>query len=175
MARIIQLEAYNPSWSSQFQEEAGELKRLLPDRILAIHHIGSTAIKGIFAKPTIDILPVVSHIEEVDEVQETLRSNGYQPMGENGIPGRRYFIKGTPEKHLVHIHFFQDGHSEIKRHLLFVHYLNAHPAEAQAYSKLKQELAVQYRLDPESYSQAKTAFIQSIDRKALAWNPLGNR
>ena len=175
MPRIIELEVYNPSWPSQFQEEAATLERLIPGRIITTYHIGSTAIKGIYAKPTIDILPVVNSIEEIDDCQEILRSNGYEPLGENGIPGRRYFIKRKQEEHLVHIHFFQRGHSEIERHLLFVAYLNAHPGDADAYSKLKQELAVQYQLDPQGYNQAKTAFIQSIDRKALAWKSPGNQ
>lgn len=169
MPRMIELEPYNRNWASLFQKESNQLERLLPGQIIAVHHVGSTAIKDIYAKPTIDVLPVVQQIELIDGFQETLRSSGYLPLGENGIPGRRYFIKGTPEKHLVHVHMFQGGHPEIERHLLFVDYLNAHPHDAAAYSRLKQELAVQYRQDPQGYSQAKTEFIQSIDRKARAW------
>jgi GrpB-like predicted nucleotidyltransferase (UPF0157 family) len=169
MPRIVELEPYNPTWPSLFQKESDQFERLLPGQIIAVHHIGSTAIKDICAKPTIDLLPVVRQIEMIDGCQESLRSSGYLPMGENGIPGRRYFTKGTPEKHSVHVHIFQSGHPEIERHLLFVDYLNAHPHDAAAYSRLKQELAVQYRLDPQGYSQAKTAFIQSIDRKAHDW------
>jgi len=55
------------------------LKHLLPGQITAIHHIGSTAIRGIYAKPTIDLLPVVTHIGEIDDCQEVLSSNGYLP------------------------------------------------------------------------------------------------
>lgn len=57
----------------------------MKDEIVQIHHIGSTAIKGIYAKPVIDILVEVENINNVDNYNEEMKSLGYIPKGEYGI------------------------------------------------------------------------------------------
>ena len=134
--------------------------------------MGSTAVPGLAAKPIIDILPVVRHIEHMDSLAGEMEKLGYQAMGEFGIPGRRYFILAQGDTHIFHVHSFQQGDPEIDRHLDFVAYLSAHPEAARAYAELKQRLAVKYRDDPESYTLAKTDFIRSIESLAKSWRAL---
>jgi GrpB-like predicted nucleotidyltransferase (UPF0157 family) len=82
---------YDPCWPLDFERAAGEVITALAANLLAIHHIGSTSIPGIHAKPVIDILAVVLDLRAVDERTDAIRSLGYQVMGEFGIAGRRYF------------------------------------------------------------------------------------
>jgi GrpB-like predicted nucleotidyltransferase (UPF0157 family) len=94
---------------------------------------------------------------------------GYQPKGEFGIPGRRFFIKGNDSARTHHVHVFQTGDPEVERHLGFRDYMIAHPQEAQAYHRLKEELAQKFPEDIESYIEGKDGFIKEMNRKAKAW------
>jgi GrpB-like predicted nucleotidyltransferase (UPF0157 family)/predicted N-acetyltransferase YhbS len=167
--RHIRVVAYNPAWTLMFAEEAEKLRDALGDELVDIHHIGSTAVVGIHAKPVIDILPVVRDINQVDRRNPWMVSLGYAPRGENHIPGRRYFCKESDGERTHHVHVFQAGHPEIDRHVDFCAYLNAHPADAQRYVELKRALAAAFPHDIMGYNDGKTALIRELDAKAAAW------
>ena len=93
MARKVEVVPYDPSWPVLFQSEAGQLAAILGEEVVAIHHVGSTAIAGMSAKPTVDILVEVHHIAKIDGLSNAMRNLGYKPKGEFGIPGRRFFSK----------------------------------------------------------------------------------
>ena len=169
MSRTIEVVFYNPLWPDLFRQEARRISAILRGEIILIHHIGSTAIPVIKAKPVIDCLIEVARIEKVDEFNPNMIALGYEPRGENGIPGRRYFNKKLGDIHTHHLHIFQVGHPEIERHLDFRDYLRAHPADAQAYSRLKEELAQIFKHDPEAYTEGKSEFVRRIDRLAATW------
>ncbi len=169
MKRIVEIYPYNPAWAADYAAEAARLIPVFGHHLLAIHHIGSTAVPGLLAKPTIDILPVVDDISQIDALNPPMAALGYIAKGENGIPGRRYFRKGSDANHTHHIHVFQAGRPEIADHLNFRDYLRAHPDEAVAYGRLKTTLAAQFRADPPAYTNAKAEFIAEILRRAAAW------
>jgi GrpB-like predicted nucleotidyltransferase (UPF0157 family) len=170
MVRKVEVLPYNPDWRRQYTRLAQEIQQVLPEQVVRIHHIGSTAVPGLNAKPTIDLLPEVLSIEELDACRSLLEQLGYEGRGENGIPGRRYFVKLEGKKHLVHVHAFQVGDPQIRRHLDFRDYLIAHPEAARCYGDLKASLARRYPTDIDSYVTGKDAFIQEIDRKAREWS-----
>jgi len=163
--RKIELVPGNHNWRQAFEKEARKIEKIFPNQV-AIHHIGSTAIEGIKAKPVIDILLVVEDISIVDDCVKRMEGLGYIFRGENGLPGRRYFEKGYPV-HTHHLHVFERDSPEIERHLAFRDYLNNHPEEAQVYSALKEKLAAEYRTDPEGYTEAKGDFIRAVENKAM--------
>lgn len=169
MNRTIEVVPYNPAWPERFREEAEALLELFASLIVAIHHVGSTAIPGIVAKPIIDVLVVVRDLEQVDRHDKEMASRGYIPKGSFGIPGRRFFIKGTETERTHHVHVFARAHPAIRRHLAFRDYLRAHPVRARAYGRLKEELARTFRHDIEGYMAGKDAFIKTIEREAQAW------
>ena len=169
MTRTIEVAPYDPGWADQYRAEEEKLRRVFGDETVAIHHIGSTSIPGIKAKPIIDILVEVRDIERVDARNEAMTALGYEPKGEFGIPGRRFFIKGGEEHRSHHVHVYGNGHPEIARHLDFCDYLRAHPEDAHRYSALKEELAQQFRHDPTLYTEGKTEMIREVDEKARTW------
>ncbi len=169
MVRIVEVVPYRPEWKNQAQEEAARVTKAMGSNILAVHHIGSTAIPGIKAKPIIDLMVEVRDILEVDRANATMIGLGYEPRGEYGIPGRRYFVRREGERDTHHVHMYQQAHPEIVRHLNFQEYMVAHPQDAQAYSRLKEQLAQSFRYDPDNYTDSKTGFIRGIDQKALKW------
>lgn len=77
-----------------YEKEAKKLCNIFASEIIEIHHIGSTAVKGLTAKPIIDIMPVVKDIERVEDFNIAMIDIGYEAKGENGLPGRRFFQKG---------------------------------------------------------------------------------
>jgi GrpB-like predicted nucleotidyltransferase (UPF0157 family) len=160
----IVLEPHDPHWADLFDEEREALKRV-GRGILEIHHIGSTAIPGIAAKPIIDMLVVLEgHGDGLANV-EPMQRLGYEYRGEGGIAGRHYFRKGSPHTH--HVHMFEAGHPEVSRDLRFRDYLRAHADEARAYEALKRELAARFGSNTFLYCEAKQEFCERI--KGLAW------
>ena len=164
---MIELLPYDPSWPKEFEREAARLRTVLADLSIDLHHMGSTAVPGLVAKPVIDILGVIPDVEALDQRADAFRSLGYEVMGEYGIPGRRYFRKDDASGRRTHqLHAFADGSSEIVRHLDFRDYLRAHASTADAYGKLKQKLASECRGDMRCYSDGKTEFIRDVERRA---------
>ncbi len=136
MAQHIVVTDYNPLWAEEYRKEFALIKAVLGSLCTAIHHIGSTAVPSLKAKPVIDIMPVVSDIAAVDNLRGQFEAAGYEYLGEFGIAGRRYLRKGGDERtHQVHI-FGEENTREIERHLAVRDYLLCHPQYAAAYGEL---------------------------------------
>lgn len=176
MPTRILVVAHDPAWKLKFEFEAENIARVLGRVVAAIHHIGSTAIPGIHAKPIIDILLVVEEIRGLDDRIAAMERLGYESMGEYGIPGRRYFRKDDASGTRTHqVHAFSSGSPEIARHLAFRDYMIAHPTVAEAYSTLKERLARQHPDDREAYMDGKDPFIKEHEARALAWRGADTR
>jgi GrpB-like predicted nucleotidyltransferase (UPF0157 family) len=164
--RNIRVVPHDPAWASAFREEEAVLRPVFGGIWVRAHHIGSTSIPGIPAKPIIDILLEVTSIEAVDPLNEKMAELGYRPKGEYGIPGRRYFPKGESDSRTHHLHVFGAGHPRVRDHLEFRDYLIAHPDEADEYGRLKERLAEEFRHDIEGYMAGKDGFIKDVIAKA---------
>ena len=161
---------HGPRWRDAFAAETRHISAALGANAVAIHHIGSTAIPDIHAKPVIDLLVEVADVAELDARSSAMQSLGYEVMGEYGIPGRRYFRKDDQHGIRTHqIHAFRAGSAEAERHLAFRDYMLAHPAHARAYGELKRKLAEEYPHDMDGYIDGKDGFIKEMDRRAADW------
>jgi GrpB-like predicted nucleotidyltransferase (UPF0157 family) len=167
--RFIKVVPYDPNWVLLFEKEAQDLANVFGDLLAAIHHIGSTSVPGLMAKPVIDIMPVVHNIEKVDTINASMLELGYIPKGEMGITGRRFFIKPAETERTHHVHSFQSGRAEVLRHLAFRDYLITHPLEAAVYGELKRQLAQRYPEDIIGYMDGKDSWIKATEQKAIVW------
>ncbi|MBT9316203.1 GrpB family protein [Leptothoe spongobia] len=166
----VQVVPHNPIWRSLFAQEAHQLSTALGAMAKEIHHIGSTAIPDIYAKPIVDLLVIVEDISAVDTKSSEMILLGYEVMDEYGIVGRRYFRKAnTNGVRTHHVHAFEIDAEPVKRHLLFRDYLIAHPEAAQQYSDLKRKLAKQYPIDSRAYTAGKDKFVIDIVLAAESW------
>lgn len=161
---------YDPAWATEFDRESPRVASALGDNVVEIHHIGSTAIPGIYAKPIIDLLVGVRNLDAVDARGSAMADLGYEGLGEFGIPGRRYFRKNDEHglrSHQVHV-FVRDS-PDMDRHLAFRDYMRAHPDTAEEYSNLKRKVAARHPDDIFGYMEGKDAFIKEVEAKAIAW------
>jgi GrpB-like predicted nucleotidyltransferase (UPF0157 family) len=159
---------YQDSWGGQFDAEAGILSNAIRLFKPNIHHIGSTSIVGLAAKPIIDILIEVDDVGSLDDHSELLKAVGYHGRGENGIRGRRYFEKGDDDR-TYQIHAFNRGSMGVIRHLAFRDYLRHHPQIAHEYVTLKKEVASTCNNDIDLYCDGKNQFIQEHEKLAIEW------
>jgi GrpB-like predicted nucleotidyltransferase (UPF0157 family) len=171
--RKVEVVPPDPKWQEMFKAESNRVRDALGENVVAVHHIGSTAILRIYAKPIIDLLVETKDITKVDGQDTSMESLGYEVMGEFGISGRRYFRKDNQEGiRTHHIHIFTVGSDQVKRHLAFRDYMIAHPENAQNYSELKRSLARKYPTNIDGYMDGKDEFIRDIDKKATQWQVL---
>lgn len=97
---------------------------------------------------------------------------GYTPRGENGIAGRRYYIKGNGDR-THHVHAFTTGSEQAIRHLAFRDYLRKHQGVAQQYAAIKRQAAEDRRQNPAAYGRLKNEFVQRHEQLALIWLTAG--
>ena len=166
--RQVIVTPYQASWPEAFQEAKEQLEKIFGDRLLAVHHIGSTAVPGLSAKPILDILPVVDSLDGIEAFDAAMEQIGYEAKGEFGMPGRRYYRKGGDAR-THHIHLYASGNPEIIRHVVFRDYLREHPQEVEAYSTIKEQLARQFPEDISAYIAGKDSFVKAMEQRALAW------
>lgn len=167
----VQLEAHDPGWALQAAREAERLRAAVGETLLDVHHIGSTAIAGIVAKPILDLLPVFESLDALDALRDLFEGLGYDWRGEYGLPGRRYCTRSEPAtgRRLVHAHCYAAGDPEIARHLAFCSYLQTHQDVARAYESEKLRCRALHSRDSGAYSEAKNDWIQPVQATALTW------
>jgi GrpB-like predicted nucleotidyltransferase (UPF0157 family) len=166
----VELVDYDPRWPVLFDEEAKRLRAVLdPSLILGLEHFGSTAVPDLSAKPIIDILIAVRSLADARaSFVEPLRSLDYIYWAENPKTDRLFFVKGMPpfgSRRTHHVHV-TEPHGEMWQRLAFRDYLRAHPEEAGTYQRLKRRLAAEHRSDREAYTEAKSAYVERVMRKA---------
>ena len=168
MRQHITVVDHQPLWEKKYQEESRLIQDILTDNCIAVYHIGSTSVKGLAAKPIIDMMVAVRSLEQVDRVAKSFLNIGSEYLGEFGMPGRRYLRKGGVERtHQIHI-FQMDDWYNIGRHLAFRHYMRTHEKERTEYAKLKIELAQKFPDDIDGYCDGKESFVREIEKRALS-------
>lgn len=165
--KTIEVVPYDSNWPKQFEVQANALKDGLGKNLMAIHHVGSTAVPGLVAKPKIDIIAVVS---DPEASIEQLKAIGYNYRGEYNIPMHYGFTKrGDVE---VNLHVYEIDNPEIELNLSFRNYLRAHPDALNDYAKLKLGLLEKQESFEKNnsmftgYNLGKNHFIQKLLQKA---------
>lgn len=164
----VVIESYNSEWPKVFKSEAFIIQQAIEPYITIIEHIGSTAVPGLAAKPIIDMLIGVKDLADAPHFIPPLQQLGYVyvPKHEVDLPERRYLYKQNNGEDTFHLHMVEPNSEFFRRHIAFRDYLRTHPEEVTVYASLKQKLAREFGSDRSGYTDAKTEFIQSIERKA---------
>ena len=166
MAKRVVVTPYNEAWVDDFKKIQGELSEALGNLALRIEHVGSTSVRGLSAKPIIDIDVAIKDMTIFDHVKEALAGIGYHHEGDLGIPGREAFkYEGKEHLRKHHLYVCPEDSPELHRHLKFRDYLRSHPEAVEAYGRIKEEGAALYPEDMDKYIAHKAPVIQSIYEK----------
>ena len=157
---------YDPRWALDFQIIRDPIREALGPLALGIEHVGSTSVRGLSAKPIIDLDVIIRDNTLLNDVIAALRKIGYEYEGDLGIAGREAF-KYTGQGNLPahHLYVCPKDSAELKRHLAFRNHLRTHPEAVRKYSRIKAEGAALYPYDIEKYIEHKTPFIEAIYRE----------
>ena len=169
MPSLYSFTDYSPAWPVEFDREAAQLRELLGEELVEVHHIGSTSVPGLAAKPIIDLLPLVRDIQYMDDCTPQMEAAGYRAWGEYGLAGRRYFTRDRGDVRTHNLHVYQAGDAAIARHLAFCAYLRSHPEACAEYERLKREVYALHSADIEAYNLGKDAWIKRLEPLALDW------
>ncbi len=165
----VLLVPYNPEWPDLAKMHSTRLS-VLGSVLVIVHHIGSTSVPGLAAKPIIDLMPLVSSLSDLDRERSRIETLGYGWHGELWIPGRRYCtLSDESGNRIVQLHFFTANSPHVTRHLAFRDYLRSHPEEMKDYEKEKQRARNLYPDDSHAYTDEKAAWVQTTETKALTW------
>jgi len=170
----ILLADYDPAWPAAFESERERLAELLGNWLRgSIEHIGSTAVPGLVARPTIDVAAAVASAEAADACVAPLAKRGWEHRGQYGDdPQRRYFVldrqgpQGT--ERVAELHLWILPAPGWNRHLAFRDLLRADPALREAYAAEKLRLVVEVAGDRAKYSEGKAPFIERALTRAPA-------
>lgn len=165
---MIGLAAPDPSWPAQAAAEADRWRRAVKG-LIAVHHIGSTSVPGLPAKPILDLMPVFAGADSADSARAAVEALGYEWMGALGLEGRRYcrrFDTRTGAR-LFHAHGYVQGHADIRRHLAFRDALLANGTLRAAYTSVKAACAARHPDLGAEYGACKSDWIDKAEARAL--------
>ncbi len=168
----ILLTEHKSCWGDWYEEEQQRIRRILHKYDLRIHHIGSTAVKHLWAKPIVDILMELSEYSSITDIKEQLVKGGYLCMSEKEnrvFLNRGYTDTGFAER-VFHVHVRFEGDND---ELYFRDFLRSHPSVAKEYEALKISLWKKYEHNRDAYTNAKSEFIRKYTELAKA--EYGNR
>ena len=160
----VELREYDASWADRFEEERQRLAGVFGRRIVGIEHIGSTSVPGLSAKPIVDVLVGLRELEVSEAEIAEMERQGYEYLGEHGLPGRLFFRKA---QRTHHVHVVEHGADHWERQLLFRDALRSDPEELRRYEAFKRNLAAQGH-PREVYTELKTPFIREVEARARA-------
>jgi GrpB-like predicted nucleotidyltransferase (UPF0157 family) len=162
MKNHIEVVPYDPNWPEMFSTEEAIIRTALSDNCVAIHHVGSTSVPGLAAKPKIDIVAVA---KDRKRAITDMEKAGYAHRGEWNIPLKYGFTKRGATSVNLHL-FFDENHPEIELNLKFRDYLRAHPDVCEQYTAIKMKI-----LEDETSQQISGNFpIYTIRKRAFIDN-----
>ncbi|GGP17080.1 GrpB family protein [Oceanobacillus neutriphilus] len=178
MEKKIEIVAYCAEWEDTFLELKSVLYQQIGDIVSAIEHVGSTSVKGLAAKPILDIDIIIEGYHVFPEAAARLQELGYFHEGDIGIEKREVF--GRRDRFVPwnknkrnwmehHLYVCPKESKELARHLAFRDYLRKHPGTADEYAQIKRRLA-KTAASREAYTIGKTAFIEGVLEKVFEDN-----
>ena len=164
----VEIVAYSPQWAGIFESERTAILERCRPWVMEVHHVGSTSVPGLAAKPILDIMPVVANPNDGESAIGPMTTLGYRYRGEHELPGRFYFDKIVSGRTVMHCHMYPQDHSDVRKLVAFRDRLRTRRKTTFEYERLKRELASKHRDDRVAYTDGKGEFIRETTDLALA-------
>ena len=160
----VMLSGWRETWAFSFSKEKERILASMREsqHDAAVRHVGSTSIKGMIAKPIIDILICPAKDTPLKEIVEDLQRIGYVSLGECGRPGRIFLSKGDMPDETFYIHLCYEDNQVAKDQLLFQKIEATNPVVRENYMRMKIQLAEQFPDDWEMYRNLKGLYVEGV-------------
>lgn len=160
------LRPYDPGWPPLYERESRRIRGTLAARVIELHHVGSTSVPGLAAKPIIDVLLVVADSADEAAWLPDLEAGGYRLVVREPDWHEHRVLKGPDTD--VNLHVFSPGAGEIRRMLAFRDHLRIDAGDRAAYLAAKADLAARTWAHVQDYADAKGEVVEAIIARALA-------
>lgn len=168
--RPFRVVEYDPNWPKLFAKYSKKVRPILGKNLLEIHHLGSTSIPGMFAKPNIDMYALVKSLAKVRTKYKAMKSIKFTGRGDYSNIGEEYFTLDTPNgERIASLHIFEKNNARFKGYKNFRNYLMAHGKERERYISLKRQLYKKYKDNYPQYDAGKKKLISELRKKANEW------
>lgn len=163
----VEVVPYDSRWAGLYRETEAELRARLGDAILGVHHVGSTAVPGLCAKPILDVLVSVEDLEASRALVPAIESLGYEFRPHEDIPDRHFFRRKIAGGRTHHLSLAEPGSRHHRETITFRDALLADPELAAQYARLKLDLARRFPRDRAAYIEGKTAFVRGVIARSI--------
>jgi len=164
----IRIVPYDPEWPSLFEAIKRELVLRLGNLLQSAHHVGSTSVAGLAAKPKIDIDAVIEPAPRLGEAVALMQSGeGWAFQGDPYGDGMWTFTRGHGSWG-ARLYLCAPSAATHEKRIMFRDWLRAHPEDAAAYEALKRRLAVAANGNWKAYTGGKSAFVDAMVERAQA-------
>ena len=163
----VRLADPDPAWAARAAAACDRLRVVGGEALVAVEHIGSTAVPGLIAKPILDLLAGVRDLDAIPDLSARLVADGWEAFGEHGIPGRFFFQRRAAGVTTAHLHLVLHGGDHWRAHRAFRDALRRDADLAAAYAGLKRDLAARFTddrgtTDREAYTRGKNEFVRRV-------------
>ncbi|ELZ83431.1 Glutamate-rich protein grpB [Haloferax gibbonsii ATCC 33959] len=169
----VELAAHDPRWREAYEREVERLRPRLGGAgggdSVRFEHVGSTAVPGLAAKPILDLLVLVSDLDDAEGVARALEAAGYEERPDDDVPDRRFFVRGPPERRTHYLSVTEVGSDCHREQVTFRDALRADDDLAAEYERHKRRLAEAHPDDRSRYTNAKASFVESVLDDAASW------
>jgi GrpB-like predicted nucleotidyltransferase (UPF0157 family) len=166
----VQIVPYDPVWPEIAARHMTQLSAM-GSLFVTTHHIGSTSVPGLSAKPVVDLIGLVDDLGELERHRTDMEALGYVWHGAFGVEGRLFFTWDDPQTgaRVVNLHCYETHSANAALQLAFRNYLRAFPDVAADYSREKRRAMALFPDNSTLYAEEKGPFIRATLEKAKAW------
>ncbi|MBV4462490.1 GrpB family protein [Pseudomonas sp. SWRI79] len=161
MALTSKISPYDSRWPALFLSAKEQIAKAFGTDLIAIHHVGSTAVPGLAAKPEIDLLVEVAEHRNESSRDNVMRELGYA-RGSDLSAGHHFYRRDVDGVRTHKAHVCITGHGQIERMLRFRDLLRDAPVIRQQYQDLKLELEANNTGGISEYLARKAPFIDGL-------------
>lgn len=163
----VEIEDHREAWHREYEAEVERLQSIAGDRLRDFEHVGSTAVRGLAAKPVIDLAAVVADLDVARELVPVLEDAGYEHRPDTGVPDRVFLAKGPRAERTHYLSLAERDSEYLREALAFRDHLRENPETRREYEALKRELAAANPEDRAAYTEAKSEFVERVLARAL--------
>ena len=160
------MQEYNPKWKEEYFEIVNPILDILGNVAISHHHVGSTSVPGMRAKPIVDALVIVKELSQIEPHTQAVCDLGYELLQNYIADNTHVFVRNIDNKRVRNIHVLPEGHYQVKRFLYIRDFLRSSKEKRNQYMEIKRKLREEFPDDYVSYRNGKNEFLDKLFKEA---------